>query len=111
MTLVARIALAWLATVGLVAAPASAEELTLSGKIVCAKCTLKKPDAQECQNVLVVKDDGGRDVEYYIAKNAVAVRYGDVCTSTKKVTVTGSVSDQGGRKWVLATAIEDQKAP
>ena len=34
--------------------PAHAAEQTLEGTLVCAKCYLKKADAHECQDVLLV---------------------------------------------------------
>ena len=66
-----RVAMA-LALVLSVVSMARAEETTLSGTMVCAKCTLKKADATKCQDVLVVKDDKGATTEYYIAKNAAS---------------------------------------
>lgn len=92
--------------VGLVASPAAAEEITLSGSIMCAKCTLKKADAKECQDVLVVKNDSGATAEYYIVKNEVAEKFGHTCTGEKPATVTGTVSEKDGKKWIAATKIE-----
>ena len=94
--------------VGFVAGPAAAEEKTLSGSIMCAKCTLKKADAKECQDVLVVKD-GDKTTEYYIAKNAVAEKFGHTCTGEKPATVTGTVSEKDGKTWVTATKIVEKK--
>ena len=90
---------------GLVA-PAVAADETLSGSVMCAKCTLKKADAKECQDVLVVKDAKGTKGEYYIAKNAVAEKFGHVCTGETPATVTGSISDKDGKKWITATKME-----
>lgn len=95
--------------VGLVAAPAAVEDTTLSGKIMCAKCTLKKADAKECQDVLVVKGAGDATTEYYIVKNEVAEKFGHTCTGEKAATVTGTVSEKDGKKWVAATKIEETK--
>lgn len=95
--------------VGLVAAPAAVEETTLSGKIMCAKCTLKKADAKECQDVLVVKGDGEATTEYYIVKNEVAEKFGHTCTGEKPATVTGTVSEKDGKKWIAATKIDEAK--
>ena len=75
-------------TIGLVA-PASAADETLKGTVMCAKCTLKKADAKECQDVLVVKAATGATAEYYITKNAVAEKFGHVCTGETPATVTG----------------------
>jgi hypothetical protein len=95
--------------VGLVAAPAAVEETTLNGKILCAKCTLKKADAKECQDVLVVKGDGDATTEYYIVKNEVAEKFGHTCRGEKAATVTGTVSEKDGRKWIAATTIAEPK--
>jgi hypothetical protein len=97
--------IALLAVVGGIAAMA-ADEVTLKGTIVCAKCTLKKPDAKECQNVLLVPGSDGKDVEYYLAKSKAADSVGEVCTGKKVATVTGTVSEKDGRKWVTASKVE-----
>jgi len=85
---------------------ARADEVTMSGTIVCAKCTLKKGDAKECQNVLLVPGTDGKDVEYYMAKSKAGDAVGEVCTGKKAVTVTGSVSEKDGRKWITASKVE-----
>ena len=72
MRFIARTAAVVALAVGLTAVLVAAEEVTLEGKIACAKCTLKKADAKECQNVLLVKEDGGKTAEYYIVVNEVA---------------------------------------
>jgi len=102
------IGLAFALVVGLVAG-AAAEEKTLSGNIMCAKCTLKKADAKECQDVLVVKDDKGATTEYYIAKNEVAKKFGHTCTGEKPADVTGTVSEKDGKTWVTASKIVEKK--
>lgn len=105
-----RIAPALALLLALVCAQAAlAADVTLEGKIVCARCTLKKPDAHECQNVLLVPDADGKDVEYYVARNDVAEDFGEVCTSTIKATVTGSVSEEDGRRWITPSRIERPK--
>jgi hypothetical protein len=88
---------------------ASAAETSLSGSIMCAKCTLKKADAKDCQDVLVVKDAQGQAKEYYITKNAVLEKFGHTCTGEKPATVTGTVAEKGGKTWITATKIEENK--
>jgi len=88
---------------------ARAAETTLSGTMVCAKCTLKKADATKCQDVLVVKDDKGTATEYYIAKNAAADEAGHQCKKEAKATVTGTVSEKDGRMWIEASKIDKEK--
>jgi Na+-transporting NADH:ubiquinone oxidoreductase subunit NqrB len=88
-----------------VAAPAWAADDTFKGELVCAKCFLKKPDAKECQDVLLVKDASGATTEYYITKNKVALESGEACTQKIPAVVVGSVSEKDGRKWLTASKI------
>jgi hypothetical protein len=101
--------LAFALVVGLVAGAAAVEEKTLTGSIMCEKCTLKKADAKECQDVLVVKDDAGATTEYYISKNEVAKKFGHTCTGEKPAVVTGTVAEKDGKKWVTASKIVEKK--
>lgn len=87
------------------AAPAAASETTLSGTIMCAKCNLKKADATECQDVLVVKTDSGQ-TEYYITKNDVAKKFGHTCKGEVAATVTGEVTEKDGKKWIAPSKME-----
>ncbi len=94
---------------GFVTTVAAADETTLTGTVVCAKCTLKKADAKECQNVLVVKGDKGDTKEYYIAKNDVSEKFGHVCKGEKPATVTGTVAEKDGKTWITPTKMEEKK--
>jgi hypothetical protein len=86
-----------------------AADTTVTGAVMCAKCTLKKADAKECQDVLVVKDAKGATKEYYVAKNDVSEKFGHVCTGEKPATVTGAVSEKNGKTWITATKMEETK--
>jgi hypothetical protein len=88
-----------------VATRAFAAEETLKGELVCAKCYLHKPDAKECQDVLLVKDAAGAKVEYYVTKNDVSKESGEACTTAQPATVIGAVSEKDGRKWITASKI------
>ena len=88
-----------------VAAPAWAADETFKGEMVCAKCYLNKPDARECQDVLLVKDAAGKTTEYYITKNKVAQESGEACTQAIPATVSGTVKETDGRKWLTASKI------
>jgi hypothetical protein len=94
--------------VGLVGV-ATAAETTLTGSVMCAKCALKKADAKECQDVLVVKDAKGEAKEYYIAKNAVLEKFGHTCSGEKPATVTGTVAEKDGKTWITATRMDEEK--
>jgi hypothetical protein len=102
------LALALALVVGL-AGVATAADTTLSGSVMCAKCTLKKADAKECQDVLVVKDAKGQAKEYYITKNDVLEKFGHTCTGEKPATVTGAVAEKDGKTWITATKMEEKK--
>jgi hypothetical protein len=91
--------------VGLVASLPAAEEVTLDGTVVCAKCTLKKADAKDCQDVLVV-EKGNKTSEYYIVKNEVFEKFGHTCTGKRPAVVTGTVAEKDGKTWITATKIE-----
>jgi hypothetical protein len=94
------VGLAALATAG-----DAGKELTVTGTIVCAKCTLARPDAKDCQNVLVADDK----TEYYMVKNEVAEKFGHLCKGAKPAVVTGTVTDKDGKTWIDATRIEEPK--
>lgn len=102
--LVAVVALAGFAFAG-----DDAKTVTVSGKIICAKCTLHADDAKECQNVLVTEKDG-KSVVYYMAKNAVTEDFGHVCKAEKQVVATGTIAEKDGHTWINATKIEQPKS-
>ena len=107
MKTILKAGLALALVVGLVA-PATAGDETLTGKVMCAKCTLKKADAKECQDVLVVKT-GDKTAEYYIEKNDVAKAFGHQCSGEKPAVVTGKVTEKDGKKWISAAKMEEPK--
>jgi hypothetical protein len=77
---------------------------TLKGEMVCARCYLNKPDAKECQDVLLVKEKGAT-IEYYVTKNKVSQDSGEACTQAIPATIVGTVSEKDGRKWITASKI------
>jgi hypothetical protein len=84
-----------------------AGEVTLSGEMVCAKCALH--ESPKCQNVLKVTD-AGKETKYYLAQNDVAKsNHEHVCSSPEKATVTGTVSEEGGKKMLTASSIKFDK--
>lgn len=88
------------------AVPALAADGVYTGTLMCAKCTLNKPDAHECQDVLIVTDAKGAKTEYYITKNQVAETAGEACTQQVRATVTGTVSEKDGKTWLTPSKIE-----
>ena len=103
MALVAVLALAGFALAG------DDKDVTVTGKLVCAKCTLSADDAKECQNVIQVTADG-KTTNYYVAKNKVAEDFGHVCKGEKNVVATGKVKEKDGKTWIDATKIEEAKS-
>jgi hypothetical protein len=83
-----------------------AEEVTLSGEMMCAKCTLKVEGATKCQDVLVTKGEDGKKTHYYVVKNEVAEKAGHTCTSKRPATATGTIAEQDGMIWLTASSLE-----
>lgn len=93
------------------AVPAFAADETLKGELVCAKCSLNKADAKECQDVLLVKNTNGETIEYYVTHNKVSQDSGEACTEKIPATIIGTVSEKDGRKWVTASKITKTPTP
>ena len=89
----------------LTAPAADSKETTITGNMVCGKCTLH--ETEKCQNVVQVTENGAT-VNYYLKQNEVskaqheAICHGD----TEKVTVTGTVKEKEGKKTLTPTKIE-----
>ncbi|MGE3277691.1 MAG: DUF6370 family protein [Vicinamibacterales bacterium] len=104
-----KLALAVILALGLLAplaasAAAASDEVTMSGKIVCALCTLKKEGQKECQDVFVADNQA----EYWMEKTA-ATGEGHTCAGERAATITGTVSEKDGKKWIAASKITDAK--
>jgi hypothetical protein len=86
----------------------AAAEKTLTGKMTCAKCELKKTDA--CQNVLIVTE-GDKTTTYYLVANQVSKDFHkNVCQGAKEgVSVTGVVGHEGDNHTITASKIEAKK--
>jgi hypothetical protein len=84
---------------------AAPKEVTLKGKIVCAKCTLKK--ASKCTTAIVVEENG-KELTYYLKDKGTSESYHEpVCGGGKKDgTVIGVVSEKDGQKWITPTKVE-----
>lgn len=105
-TLAAGLVLAAMSTSLALAADNS--EVTLTGMLVCGKCKLH--ETAECQNVLQVEKDG-KTVNYYLTQNKVSKAFHDnICQNDgEKTTVTGKVSEKGGKEMLVASKIEAVK--
>lgn len=92
-----------LACVGFMSA---AEEVTLDGKVCCAKCELGKEKA--CATVVVVKEKD-KEVLYYFDKDSNKKFHKDYCSGSTEATVTGKVSEKDGKKWLAVEKIDVKK--
>jgi len=90
------------------AVPALADEV-FKGTLVCAQCALHKPDAHECQDVLLVDTGKGEKTEYYITKNKIAQDSGEACTLEIPAVVTGTVEKKDGKLWLTPSKIEKKQ--
>ena len=105
-----KLILALLAGLAIVSATtALAAKTTITGNMVCGKCTLH--ETESCQNVVQVTEDG-KTVNYYLKQNSVSKdAHGAVCHGdTEKVTVTGNVKEKDGKKMMTPTKIEVVKS-
>ena len=106
ITLLAGLAIAGATTL---AQADDSKETTITGSMVCGKCTLH--ETKSCQNVVQVTENGAT-VNYYLKHNDVskgaheAVCHGD----SEKVTVTGTVKEEDGKKVLTPTKIAPVKS-
>src|SRR5437868_557055 len=95
-----------IALIGLLAVPALAadKEITVTGEAKCAKCALH--ETKECQNVIQTEENG-KAVTYYLADNSTSKDFHEnVCKKSEKVTATGKVSEENGKKILTISKIE-----
>jgi hypothetical protein len=81
----------------------AADEKTLSGKICCAKCELKKE--KSCMTVIVAKD-GDKEVTYYFDTDSSKKYHKEICTDAKDGKVTGTVSEKDGKHTIKVSKVE-----
>jgi hypothetical protein len=93
-------------TIGSSGVAKAGDEVTVSGNVACAHCTLKREGVTACQDVLVSKDAQGSTTDYYITKNDVAKKFGHVCQGETPATVTGTVAEKDGKKWITPSKME-----
>ena len=93
----------------LLAAGEASTEVTITGTMVCGKCTLH--ETKSCQNVVQVEKDG-KTVNYYLKENDVSKdAHGPICHGeSEKVTVTGTVKEKDGKQMMTPTKIDVVKS-
>jgi Family of unknown function (DUF6370) len=84
------------------------KEVTIKGKVTCAKCGLMVAGQDKCATVVVEKKDA-KDVIYYFDAESHKKFHGPVCTDTKDGSVKGVVSDKDGKKWIAAKDVTYDK--
>jgi hypothetical protein len=83
-----------------------ADEQTIKGEAVCAKCELHETD--KCQTAIRTKEDG-KEVIYYAVNNDVAKKFHkNICQAPAKVVAVGTVEEKDGKKTIKLTKIDLQ---
>lgn len=88
------------------------ESVTLSGKLVCAKCTLKLEGFEQCQDVLVVEGEDGAEQLYFVAAphEDEGEKVEHTCKGERAVTLEGTLAEKDGHPWIIPTKVEDAGA-
>jgi hypothetical protein len=79
------------------------KEVTLKGKITCAKCDLKVET--KCMTVIVVKKDK-ENVTYYFDAASHGKNHKEICEQAKPGSVTGTVKDDGKKKTITVKTVK-----
>lgn len=92
-----------------VSAADAAKEVTITGSMVCGKCTMH--ETKSCQNVVQVMKDG-KTVNYYLVQNDTSkAAHEPICHGdSEKVTVTGTVEEKDGKEVLTPSKIEPVKS-
>ena len=78
--------------------------VTITGEGKCGKCALH--ETEKCHNVIVAEKNG-KKVTYYLTQNDVSKAFHEnICKEAKKVTATGTVKNEDGKKVLTVTKIE-----
>ena len=93
----------------LLAVDAASKEVTITGNMVCGKCTLH--ETKNARTSSRSKQDG-KTVNYYLKQNDVSKEAHDpICGgSSEKVTVTGTVTEKDGKQMMTPTKIDVVKS-
>lgn len=82
------------------------KEVSLQGKLECAHCALHEGD--KCQDVLMVKD-GDKEVRYEVELKG-DLKSKHVCSGSKNVKITGTLTEKDGKNILTAEKVEEIKA-
>jgi hypothetical protein len=101
MKMALKLALSLAVVLGLLALAQAEDkkEETLKGTITCGKCDLKL--VKKCNTVIKVKD-----TVYWFDAESNKKYHSDTCKEAKEGTVTGTVSEKDGKKWVKVSKVE-----
>jgi hypothetical protein len=84
---------------------AGGKEKTIKGTITCAKCDLKVEGVKKCATVIVAKK-GDKETVYYFDTAGHKKYHGDVCTTPKKGSVTGTVTKKGDKYTITVKSLD-----
>ena len=92
----------------LLAVDTASKEVTITGKAVCAKCTLHESD--KCQTVIQAQV-AGKTVNYYVTQNDVSKGFHkNICGNAgEQVTATGTITEKDGKEMLTVSKIEPVK--
>jgi hypothetical protein len=86
-------------------AQAKDQDVTLTGLISCARCTLKV--TTQCANAIEVTNDGKTTTYFFVDQGAKEKYHAEVCGNGKQAgKVTGKVSEKEGKKWITPKKVE-----
>lgn len=89
--------------------PTAGKEVKLTGSLMCAKCKLKMDGVKKCTNALQVKE-GEKTVTYLLEDKGNGEEYHECGGDVKEnVTVTGTLTEKDGKKWVKPSKVEAKK--
>ncbi len=83
--------------------PGEKKEVTLKGKITCAKCDLGVE--KKCMTVIVTKLDDKKTTVYFDT-DSNKKHHGSICTEPKEGSVTGTLKDDGKKKVIAVKSLK-----
>lgn len=97
----------FLLLLGAVSKRALAEDATLHGVGLCAKCALGQSDV--CQNAIRVQKDG-KEIIYLLTQNELSKAFHkNLCTGTADITAVGLFEESNGKKFFTANKLSLRK--